>query len=144
MTNELAIRKAVFAALFENVTHDGEFVGIYDAFELPDGVSYPYILISAQTSSQRVTKGRRPMDATLVIDIVTGFPTPVGREPADEIQEQVNDLLNPDDRTDLDTTLNGFIIGDINLRSARDISDKSDVYYVYRKLLLYSLIITKI
>lgn len=144
MNNALAIRKAVFAALFESISHGGEFVGVYDAYEIPDGISYPYILISSQTSSQRVTKGRRPMDDTLLIDIVTGFKAPEGRELSDEIAEQVNELINPDDRANLDTSANGFIVGDINLQSERDMTAKNDMYYVYRKLLLYSLIISKI
>lgn len=144
MNDSLAIRKGVFLALDENITLNSEIVAVYDAFEIPDGVSYPYILLSSQSSSQRVTKGRRPQDAEITIDIVTGFRSPEGREQSEDIADQINELINPDDRSNLDLSAYGYKMGDINIRRSYDVTDKNDIYYVYRKIVVYSLIISKI
>jgi len=144
MIESLATRKTIFKALFEQITLNGSIVAVYDAYAIPDGVSYPYILIGSQNASQRSTKGRRPLDSTVQIDAVTGFIGPNGREESEILMQLVDEIINPDDRTNLDSSEFGYIIGDIRAEGFRDITSKNEIYYVYRKIVLYSLIITKI
>ena len=55
-----AIRTAYFTALNGNVTYNGNDVPLFDAYAIPDGVTYPYILLSSQTSNQlRIKRCRR-------------------------------------------------------------------------------------
>lgn len=139
-----AIRTAYYSVLDGQVLHNAIPVPIYDAFAVPDGISYPYILLSSQTSVQGNLKRWKRYSASILIDIVTGSTDPIGRSDAEDIAEQIENIINPDSFDDLDLTDNGYDIGNTSRAGDSDLSDKNNMYYVYRKLITYDHIITKL
>jgi hypothetical protein len=136
-----ALRTGYFSALNGNVTYNGNPVKVYDTFALPEDAGYPYILLSSQTSQQRGIKTSKVYDATILIDIVTGEDRPIGRMPAEQIAEQVENIINT---TNIDITANGYAIGSTNRESDTDLGNKNDMYYIFRKLMSYRHIINKL
>lgn len=139
-----AIRTAYFTALNGNIIFDSKVVPVFDAYALPDGIPYPYILLSSQTSNQLSIKRCKRYNASILIDIVTGNTDPIGRSDAEDIAEQIEEIVNPDSFSDLDLNSNGYDIGNTSRGGDNDISDKNNIYYIYRKLITYDHIITKI
>lgn len=139
-----AIRTAYFTALNGNVTFNSIVVPVFDAFAIPDGVTYPYILLSSQTSVQGNLKRCKRYSASILIDIVTGSTDPIGRSDSEDIAEQIEDIINPDSFEDLNININGYDIGNTSRAGDNDLSDKNGVYYIFRKLITYDHIITKI
>lgn len=139
-----AIRTAYFTALDGNITHNAQVVPVYDAFAIPDGVTYPYILLSSQTSNQLSIKKCKRYNASILIDIVTGSTDPIGRSDSEDIAEQVDDIINPDTFQDLDLSAYGYQLGNTTRESDNDLSDKNNIYYIFRKLLTYNHLIVKL
>lgn len=139
-----AIREGIVSALSGNVTYKSKTVPIYDSYAIPNAVKYPYILVGSQTSSQVNTKGNRPIRATVVLDVVTGFLSPEGRKASETIFESANALINSDTRVDMDIESMGWRILDTNLISNGDLAARNQVYYVFRKLGTYTFILTKV
>ena len=139
-----AIRTAYYAALNGNITYNGNDVPVFDAYAIPDGVTYPYILLSSQTSNQGNLKRCKRYNASILIDIVTGSTDPIGRSDAEDIAEQIEDIINPDSFEDININVNGYDIGNTSRAGDGDLSDKNGVYYIYRKLITYDHIVTKI
>lgn len=139
-----AIRTGYFGALNGNVTYASVAVPIYDSFALPqDATSYPYILLSTQTDDQREQKTGKTLNATILIDVVTGAKDSIGRGQSEDIAEQIEDIINPDSNTSIDITANGWRISDTLRSQSFEFTDKNDKYYIFRKLLRYSLLISK-
>lgn len=139
-----AIRVAYYNALNGNVTFESKVVPVFDAFAVPDGVSYPYILLSSQTSNQLSIKRCKRYNASVLIDIVTGSAEPIGRSDAEDIAEQIDAIMNPDTFMDLDLSTYGYQLGNTNRDNDTDLSDKNNIYYIYRKLLTYNHLIVKL
>lgn len=139
-----AIRTAYFTALDGNILFESKVVPVFDAFALPEGIPYPYILLSSQTSVQGNLKRCKRYNASILIDIVTGSTDPIGRSDAEDISEQIEDIINPDSFADLNVNANGYDIGNTSRAGDNDLSDKNGVYYIFRKLITYDHIITKI
>lgn len=139
-----AIRTAYYTALSGNVTFNGNDVPVFDAYAIPDGVTYPYILLSSQTSNQLNIKRCKRYNASILIDIVTGSTDPIGRSDAEDIAEQIEDIVSPDTFLDPDLTSYGYQLGNTTREGDNDISDKNNLYYIYRKLLTYSFLAVKL
>lgn len=139
-----AIRTGYFSVLDGNITHNGDVVPIYDAYAVPEEVTYPYILLSTQNNIQRVIKRCKIYDSSILIDIVTGSPEPIGRSQSEDIAYQVENLINPDGLNDIDIVSNGYRIGSTYRIADNDINSKNGVNYVFRKLLTYSHIVSKV
>lgn len=139
-----AIRTAYYTALNGNVTYNGNDVPLFDAYAVPDGVSYPYILLSSQTSNQLRIKRCKRYNASILIDIVTGSTDPIGRSDAEDIAEQIDNIVSPTSFEDLDLSAYGYQLGNTTREGDNDISDKNNIYYVYRKLLTYSFLAVKL
>lgn len=139
-----AIRTAYYNVLNGNVILNSKFVPIFDAYALPDGIPYPYILLSSQTSNQLSIKRCNRYNASILIDIVTGGTDPIGRGDAEDIAEQVGAVVNPDTFIDIDLSDFGFQLGNTTRESDNDLSDKNNIYYIYRKLLTYSFLAVKL
>lgn len=135
-----AIRTAIYNLLEGAVFYGMTPVAVYDAFSIPEGANYPYILLTSQSDSERLTKGRRPSDGDVMIEAVTGFKSPEGMELAEELMSQVNALVNPRDRSDFPVI--GYELGDIRVSRSYNLTAKNDIYYVYRKIIIYSYIIS--
>lgn len=115
---------------------------VYDGFA-PENVSYPYVIISSQTSVQRWIKRARVYDVQITLDIVTGSQSVQGMSQAEGIAEAINDIILPSDYKDIDITANGFKIGDTRRASDNHITSRNELFYVYRKLMTYELIVTE-
>lgn len=144
MELSLAVRTGIYQALLNNVTHNGEVVKAYDAYALPQTAEYPYILLSSQNDAQRDTKLVRPYDANIIVEVVTAYLQPVGRKTSEEIFDQVEAIINPDDRTQIDLSPYGYKLGDTVNSGSTQITAKNDMFYVYRKLTTYSFLISKL
>lgn len=138
-----AIRTAYFTALDGNITFNSQEVPVFDAYAVPDGISYPYILLSSQTSNQLLIKRCKRYNSSIIVDIVTGSTDPIGREYAEDIAEQIDDIINPDTFIDLDLSAYGYQLANTLRDGDNDITDKNNIYYVYRKLLTYNHLIVK-
>ncbi len=139
-----AIRTAYFAALNGNVTFNSNVVPVFDAYAIPNDVVYPYILLSSQTSTQLRIKRCKRYNSSILIDIVTGSTDPIGRSDSEDIAEQVEDIVNPDTYEDLDLSAYGYQLGNTFLDGDTDLTDKNNIYYIYRKLLTYSFLAVKL
>jgi len=139
-----AVRTAYYTALDGNITFNSNVVPVFDAFTVPDGVSYPYILLSSQTSNQLSIKRCKRYNASILIDVVTGSTDPIGRSDAEDIAEQIEDIVNPDNFVDPDLSVYGYQIVNTTREGDNDISDKNNIYYIYRKLLTYSFLAVKL
>lgn len=135
-----AIRKGFFSAL-SGITYNGQPVAVYDSFALPESAGFPYILLSSQTSSERLVKGCKMWGATLLVDIVTGSLNPVGRFPAEQIAEQVETRVNT---TDIDISLDGYQLAQTRRESDTELPSKNNQYFIFRKLMRYSFKINKL
>lgn len=144
MNVSTAIRIGYSGALNGNVTANGTAVPVYDAYSIPEGVEYPYIIISSQTEVERRVKWCRMYEATVLIDIVTGSLGISGRRQSEDIAAQIEPILNPVTGPLIDITANGYKIGDTERIFSENLEDRNDVYYIYRKLLRYRLLVEKI
>jgi hypothetical protein len=144
MNISTAIRIGYFQAINGNVIVDGQPVPVYDAYAIPEDAQYPYILLSTQNEVERQAKWARQYYATKLIDIVTGFLEPTGRRQSEDIADQIEPMVNPITGPQIDITANGFRIGDTERQFSENLEDRNNVYYVYRKLLRYRLLVEKI
>lgn len=117
---------------------------VYDAFAIPLNVTYPYVLVSAQTSVQRNVKRCKIYDATINLDIVTGKREPFGFNEADDIAFEIESLVNPDTYTDIDLSSYGFKIGDTKFGGEARLSNKNESHYINRKVITYNHLISKL
>ena len=134
-----AVRTAYFQALNGVIS-----ASVFDAFALPERTPYPYVLLSTQLGSQREVTDGKVYDCSMLIDIVTGSTDPIGREQAEAIAAEIDDIINPDDGSDLDLTPYGYSMGDTNMEQSFDDSQRNGIFYIYRKLVRYSHIAYKI
>jgi len=134
-----AVRTGYYSALSGVIS-----APVFDAFALPNGVDYPYVIISSQSSVQRTVKRCKVYDLSIVIDIVTGSPNVIGMSQAEDIAEEIENIINPDTFEDIDIRANGYKIGDTRRIADNQITTKNEVNYIFRKLITYSHIIHKI
>lgn len=140
-----AIRTAFFKALDGNILIGGNPVPVVDSFDIADSQpDYPYIVLGAQEASQRTAKNRRPYNALINIDVVTGFMRPEGREQSEDIQEAIDNIVNPESRVMIDASPNGWEIGDILQQNSTYLTNRNKLFYIYRKITSYSLIVTRV
>lgn len=117
---------------------------VFDAFALPENTTYPYLLISSQTSVQRNVDGCKVYDATTLFDIVTGSQDPIGREQSELIAAEVESIINPDDGYQINIERHGYRIANTVREQDFDSSARNGIFYIYRKLLRYRHLIHKL
>jgi len=139
-----AIRTKYFELLNGQVSFNSQIVPVFDAYAVPDGVSYPYILLSSQTSNQLQIKRCKRYNSYILIDIVTGSTDPIGRSDSEDIAEQVENIVNPDSFIDPNLIAYGYQLGNTFLEVSTDLTDKNNIYYIYRKLLTYGFLAVKL
>lgn len=139
-----AIRIGYFGALNGNVTISGTAVPVYEDNSIPEGAKYPYIIISSQTERQIRAKRCRMYEATVLIDIVTGSLGISGRRQSEDIADQIDPIVNPITGPQIDITANGYRIGDTEQIFGENLDNKNNIYYMYRNLLRYRLLVEKI
>ncbi len=139
-----AVRTAYYTALDGLITFNSNVVPIFDAYAVPDGVSYPYVLLSSQTSNQLAIKRCKRYSASILFDIVTGSTDPIGRNDAEDIAEQIDNIVSPMTFEDIDLSSYGYQLMNTTRDNDTDLSDKNNLYYVYRKLMNYNFLILKL
>jgi len=139
-----AVRTAYFTALNGNITFNSNVVPVFDAYAVPDGIPYPYILLSSQTSNQLQIKRCKRYNSGILIDIVTGSTDLIGREDSEDIAEQIENIINPNTFIDIDLSSYGYQLMNTIRENDTDLSDKNNLYYVYRKLMSYNFLIAKL
>lgn len=130
-----AIRTGYYSALNGVIS-----APVYDAFAIPEQVQYPYVLVSNQTSVQRYLKTCKAYDVQIILDIVTGSTDTIGMSDAEDIAEEIENIINVGD---IDISANGYVIGNTFRVGDGHLTSKNDKYYIYRKLLTYSHIVSK-
>lgn len=131
-----ALRTGYYNALSGNIS-----APVYDAFATPEGLEYPYVLISSQNSVQRFIKGCKAYDVRIVLDVVTGSTDMIGMDDAEDISEEIENIVNGG--SDLDISANGYTIGNTYRIGDNNLTNKNDLFYIYRKILTYGHIISK-
>lgn len=127
----LVVRTAYYEALNGNVLVNSVPVPVYD--DVPNDADYPYIKLSDQTSNEVVlTRSCFNVDATILIDIVTGFKQGGGKKQSDIIAGQILELVHPT------ITLTGdFQSVSSTLEASNTIEEKTDSHKIYRRLLRF-------
>jgi len=136
MDISLALKTGYFKALNPEIG-----ISIYDAFAAPESASYPYVIISDISVSERLPNGCKIYNATVTLDIVTGFSSPTGMNQAWEISEDITDIVNPMDLADLDIENIGWAIGETRLIGSNPVQLRSNNYWIYRNVLQFSHIV---
>jgi hypothetical protein len=136
MDLSLALKTAYFQALDPEIG-----VSVYDAFSIPERVSYPYVIISSIDVNEIVNSGCKSYQATVTLDIVTGFSSPTGMNTAWIIGENIESIINPNSRINLDLSANGYQMGQTRLTGSNSLQLRTDNYYIYRNIRTYSHII---
>lgn len=139
-----AIRTKYFELLDGQVSFNSKIVPVFDVYAIPDGITYPYILLSSQTSNQLQIKRCKRYNSSILIDIVTGGTDAIGRSDSEDIAEQIENIVNPDTFIDPSLIAYGYQLGNTFLESTNDLTDKNNIYYIYRKLLTYSFLAVKL
>lgn len=128
------LRKSYFQALNGVVVWNTLSVPVYDKFAPNDAV-YPYIILSTQTDVEDSVKNCQGHDATMLVDVVTGFSGEVNSEQMDSICGQIQGIINPiNPRLTMD--------GGFQLIRTRKISDntlesQNGVWKILRRLLRF-------
>lgn len=136
MDISLAIKTGYFQALSPEIG-----IPIYDAYAVPLSAIYPYVIISDISVQERIPNGCKLYNATVTLDIVTGFSSPTGMNSAWNISEDITDIVNPMSFADLNIESNGWEIGETRLSGSNPVQLRSDNYWIYRNVLTFSHIV---
>lgn len=116
---------------------------VYAAYSVPQGITYPFILIGTINATQMYID--RPFveyEAFVTVDIVTGFPSPIGRSQALAISNQVESIINPDNG-DAIPLPEPYLEARTFLQNSGTLESKANNYYIYRVLKTYRHLIAK-
>jgi len=133
MDLSLALKTAYFQALSPEIG-----VSVYDAFAIPESVSYPYVIISSVDVTEDVNSGCKSWNATVTLDVVTGFGNPTGMNSAWEIGGLIEAIINPNSRASIDLSSGGYKCIQTRLSGSTAIQLRSDNYWIYRNIRSYS------
>lgn len=130
------IRRAFFQALNGALTYDGKTIPVYDNFS-DEGEGKYQVFLTNQDATNADDKQQFAGDHSIVIDIVTKANNSGNSSIADEISEQVSQILQPTRKT------TGLIIGAgfqlilLQLSSSRYLTEGNRGTFIVRKLLTY-------
>lgn len=136
MDISLALKTGYFQALNPEIG-----IPIYDAFSVPVSATYPYVIISDISVQERLPNGCKIYNATVTLDVVTGFTSPTGMNAAWNISEDITAIVNPMSLQDLDIEGNGWAIGETRLVSSNPVQLKTGTFWIYRNVLVFSHIV---
>lgn len=138
-----ALRIGYRRVLFPNIVWNSQPVPVYGEGSVPENQAEPYIIVTSYTGNQRPTDKCKVFEVTQLVDIVTASDNPMGYGQANNIADQVEELINPDSRVDIDITDLGYRIGDTYSIESNPIANKTDTRYIYRVLKRYRHLISK-
>lgn len=136
MDISLALKTGYFQALNPEIG-----IPIYDAFSVPVSATYPYVIISEISVQERIPNGCKIYNATVTLDVVTGFTSPTGMNAAWSISEDITDIVNPMDLADLVVDGYGWSIGETRLIGSNPVQLKTGTFWIYRNVLVFSHIV---
>lgn len=136
MDISLAIKTGYFQALSPEIG-----IPVYDAFAIPESATYPYVIISDISVSERLPNGSKIYNVVVTLDVVTGFTSPTGSNQSYEISGEIQEIVNPMDMSDLNIEENGWAIGETRLIGSNPIQLRSGAYWIYRNVLSFSHIV---
>ena len=134
-----ALRIGYIQALLGNVT-----VPVYSEGSVPENAPDNYLIVSAFTGNQRFTDTRKVFEVTQMVDIVTTSKGPTGFGTANNIAALVENIINPDNRQDINITDNGWQVGNTFTIETRHMSNKDSTRYIYRVIKRYRHVISKL
>ena len=126
MDISLALQSGYFQALTPEIG-----IPIYNAFAVPESAVYPYVIIASIDPSEELDSKCKSFDVTVTLDIVTGFVSPTGSTQAYNISEDIENIINPSNRSQIDITSMGWEIGQTRSSSTPN-QFYSGTHYVYR------------
>lgn len=135
MDISLALKTGYFQALNPEIG-----IPIYDAFAVPSNAVYPYVIIASISPSEIINAKCKSWNATVTLDVVTGFNAPTGMNQAFEISEDIENIINPPSRTPIDLISYGYQIGQTRSGSQPN-QLKTGTYWIYRNIITFSHII---
>lgn len=139
----MELSKAVRTGYFQALSGIG--YPIFDAYAPDDiNINPPYVLLSTQTSVQEGIKRCKAYDVSITVDIVTEYSSTMGRSLSEDIAELIEDIINPDTFEDIDLSPYGYSVVDTTRGNDRSIETKTKNTYLYRKLITYNHLITKL
>ena len=140
-----AIRFGYYNALNGNVKLEGIPVKFFDSYAIPEDEPKPYVVLSTQTSGQLDIKRCKRYNSSILIDIVTGGQNNLaGKIQSEDIAEQIENIINPNDFSDLDITSYGYQLANTTRASDTDTNLQNGHEYIYRKLITYEHLIIKL
>jgi len=131
-----ALKAGYFQALYPEIG-----VPIYDAFSIPEMAPYPYVIISSITTSEIANTSCKKFNADVTLDIVTGFTRPTGMDQALDIAEDIEAIINPTNKVDINITAYDWKIGNTNLATSDSVQLRTSEYWIYRNVRTYSHIV---
>lgn len=134
------VRQGYFQRLNGVVLLAGQPVLVYDTFASNDAI-YPYIILSTQTDVGSGTKQSQGHEATMLVDIVTGFTGGGTRMPLDTIAGQVLTLINPQATVQQIDAGPELQVINTQLLSDLTLEGQNGVYKIIRRLLRFGHVI---
>lgn len=132
------IRKAIYQALAGNISYNSNIIAIFDEAATHNSEA-PYILLSTQTESDAGNNARFVTEGTILLDIVTIQPSYVTKEIAENISNQISELLQPTVTTHGITLDAGFSLTRLRRESASYLPMlQTDTAKILRKVIRYS------
>ena len=138
-----ALRIGYSRELHPAVVFGGNPVLVYGEGSVPENLQEPYIILSTFTGGQRFTDTGKVYEVTQLVDVVTASLGPSGYGAANNIADQVEALINPENRVDIDITDLGYRIGNTFQTATDELFLKSKTKYVYRVLKRYRHVVSK-
>lgn len=136
MDISLALQSGYFQALNPEIS-----IPIYNAFAVPESAVYPYVIISDISVSERIPNGCKIYNATVTLDVVTGFLSPTGSSQAFNISKSITDIVNPMNLQDLNIESMDWAIGETRLVGSNPVQLRTGNYWIYRNVLQFSHIV---
>lgn len=134
----LGYKTKLSALAFEGVS-----VPVFGEGSVPENYPEPYVIITTFTSNQRFVDKSKVFECTQLVDIVDAYQSPEGFRRALTIADAVENLINPDDFTDVDIRDYGYRIGNTFAIESKNLHYQNDTKYVYRVLKRYRHLVSK-
>lgn len=133
-----ALRIGYYGALVGNVG-----VPVYSEGSVPENAGNNFIVIHNFTGNQRFTDRSKVFEVVQTVEIVTESLSPTGYGIANAIASLVDDIINPDNRIDIDITDTGYRIGNTFDIGTTNLFQKDATRYIYRIIKRYRHLISK-
>ena len=105
---------------------------IFQAGAVPEGQAYPYVLINAIQSIERLSPCLA-YNCFVTIDIVTQHNAPLGKAQMYSIASDIDEIVN--DKTQYSS--DGWKIDNTYMSNSTDLEEQGNFGYIYRNLRVY-------